>query len=256
MLADEPVGDNKIIASNKSNPLAFWLSTSILVSRAIKATVKPLLELWDEVLKIQEHTLALQNKKLLTAEHELEVMKKIDDYEDSKIKQIVEDVSDKYHKPKIERSKINEAKARLRLEVPKLYKFIRKKGEVDATESSEDNRITSNLNLAPQYLDVQNFDSRVQKQLEAINVKGKDELKPDVTSENDKPNMEWKKREIKEFLSVHGIETDGKKPQLIERYENYVEEIGNTTPVELEDSVEVKVVEAKEVKTKTEKTKK
>ena len=64
ILADEAPENTKIIATNKVNPFFLWLATSPLISKAIYSTVKPFIELWHEVLKLQEATLALEEKKI------------------------------------------------------------------------------------------------------------------------------------------------------------------------------------------------
>jgi hypothetical protein len=93
ILADVAPEETKIIASNKVNPYFLWLATTPLISKAICATVKPFIELWREVLSLQEHALALKEKKINLAEKHIDLIARIAEHEDKRIKEILEGVA-------------------------------------------------------------------------------------------------------------------------------------------------------------------
>jgi hypothetical protein len=167
ILADEAPEDTKIIATNKVNPFFLWLSTSPLISKAIFATVKPLIDLWDEVLKLQEHALALEEKKITLADKQFDLMKKIEEHEKSRVDEILEDVVDNFSKEDLPEAKKNEGKVNLKKYGPKIYEFIKAHGEVDSSQNGESTPVTSNLQLATEYQQVYKLENKVNKMLEA-----------------------------------------------------------------------------------------
>jgi hypothetical protein len=169
ILADEAPENTKIIATNKVNPFFLWLATAPLISKAICATVKPFIDLWHEILKLQEATLTLEEKKIAVAEKKLGLRKELDAYENQKVIEILEHVADTYTKEELPNEKRNEGKNNLLKYGPNIYKFIKAHGEVDASQDGNSSPVTSNLQLAGFYREVHQLEKKVQKMLAASN---------------------------------------------------------------------------------------
>ena len=92
--------------------------------------------------------------------------KELDEYENNKVTEILENVSDTYIKEGLSDGKKNEGKNNLLKYGPKIYEFIRSHGEIDASQNGESTAVTSNLRLSNEYKQVHSLDN---KMLEAIN---------------------------------------------------------------------------------------
>ena len=189
ILADEAPENTKIIATNKVNPFFLWLATAPLISKAIYATVKPFIDLWHEVLKLQEATLTLEEKRIAVAEKKLGLRKEIEAYESAKVTKILESVAGNFFKEGLTETKKNDGKANLLKYGPKIYEFIKAQGEVDASQNGKSSPITSDLQLSNDYREVHKLEKKVIRMLAATNSDqpppdGKKASKPNIANKN------------------------------------------------------------------------
>lgn len=167
LLANESPEKTKIIAVSKGSPFSIWLSTMPLISKAIYYTVKPFIDLYNEILKGKEHALALEKMQIGVNDDKFELFKKIDEYGRKRITEIMETVAEQNHLEGLSQSQLNEAKTALLKAGPDLYEFITKGGKVDTAKDGERGNISGNFQLESEYQEAYKLRDNVQKLITA-----------------------------------------------------------------------------------------
>lgn len=171
LLAKTSPEHTKIIAASKSNPFSLILSTSPIISKAIYFTIKPFLDIWNEVLKLKMNALSLESMKLDLHKKKYDLYKDIDEYERKKITETIETVTATYHANKMIEAEINEAKVALISAGFDLYKFLTDGGKVDTNKEGEKSSTSDKLQLEPAYHNIHLLKVEVQKLIESKKAK-------------------------------------------------------------------------------------
>lgn len=165
MLAGESPEKTTILAVSKDSPLSIWLATLPLISKAIYHTVKPLLDLWKQVLEGREHALALKKMEIEIDNDRFELFAKIDAFARKRVKETMEEVAKTYRPNELPDAQFNEAKNALLKAGEDLFGFITNGGKVDANKDGKNNNELGNFQLEAEYQHVHELKDNLQKML-------------------------------------------------------------------------------------------
>lgn len=191
LFAGEAPENTKIIATSKGSPYTVWLATARFIADTIAATIKPFIDLYEEVLKAKEHALVLEDMKVGVDGKKFELFKSIDEFQRKRIMEIMADVGKINNQKNLDEGQKNEGRIALSKEGPRLYEFITKGGKIDTSRETDDQKVFSNFQLETSYTEVHRLEEKVQKLLTA---KSETEKKEQKSKEKEKSQVLKKSR--------------------------------------------------------------